>query len=369
MPFYLTMLLLVPILMGLTGLFTSKGRVTLKEFFVMELAVALVLAVGIGISFYTATGDVELWNGRVAKKVKELVSCEHSYSCNCRPSCSGSGKDEVCTTVCDTCYEHSNDWDWNLYTNNNETVTIKRIDRRGSQEPPRWTQAQVMDPTALQHRFTNYVKASPDTILRRRGVLKQFQNLVPAYPVGVYDYHYADRFVSVGVPEPNARDWNRLLQELNADLGPSKEVNIILVAVKTEDPVYQYALEEAWIGGKKNDLIVLLGVTDYPKISWVRVSSWSKSEDLKVELRDAVQEIGTMADRGKLAETIRGLVVKKFIRRHMSEFKYLAAGLQPGTTVTIVLFIVGLLVQIGLLVYFYREDPFDTGYQRYGRRW
>ncbi len=366
MPFYLAMLLLVPILIGLVGFFSSKGRVTLKEFFVMELAVALVLAVGIGISFYTATGDVELWNGRVVKKVKERVSCEHSYSCNPYPcNCDKNG----CQTCWQTCYEHSNDWDWNLYTNNNETITIKRVDRQGSKEPLRWTQAQLRNPTALQHRFTNYIKASPDTILRRRGVLKQFQKLVPAYPIGVYDYHYADRFVSVGVPEPNARDWNRLLQELNADLGPSKEVNIIVVAVKTDDPAYQYALEEAWVGGKKNDFIVLLGVTEYPRISWVRVSSWSKSEDLKVELRDAIQEIGTMADREKLVETLRGLVIKKFVRRHMSEFKYLVAGLQPGNTATVILFIVGLLVQIGLLIYFYREDPFDTGYQRYGRRW
>lgn len=357
---YLAMLMLFPLLIGIFSLFHSKGRVTVKEFLVLEVASFAVIGLGFLLARWSSTTDLELWNGRVTDKKQVWVSCSHSYPCNPHPCmCDSKGN---CSTCWDTCYEHTNDWDWDLFTSNNETITIDRIDRRGSYEPPRWTQAQIGDPTAVQHRFTNYIKANPDSVLRITGSIEQFKGSIPKYPIDLRDYHYADRFVSVGTQVPDTREWNRDLQEANAGLGKKKEVNIIVVVVNTNDSAYQYALEEAWIGGKKNDLIVLLGVTHYPIIDWVGIMSWSESEDLKVELRDVINGIHKLEKREQIMTAIKTMVDQKFVRRHMKDFKYLMAGAQPGSIGTTVLFLLGITISLGLTYYFYENDPFYSRY-------
>jgi hypothetical protein len=365
---YLAMLLAVPVLLGLLSLAFSKGRITLKEFLAMELAVAAVLGIGYAVARHSSTSDREIWNGRITSKEQVTVSCDHSYSCNCYESCSSDGKGGTsCTETCQTCYEHSNDYDWNLNTSSNEIITIDRVDRQGVNTPPRWNQAYVGEPIVTQHRYKNYILANPDSILRRTGAQDRFKNLIPPYPMDVYDYYRLNRFMAVGYTEPRAREWNWLLNEINGDLGPTKQVNILVLAVKHADPSYEYALAEAWIGGKKNDVVVLLGVPEYPKISWARIVSWSTSADLKVDLRDQLLQIGSMDRRDDLAAAIRTNVQTKFRRRHMKDFEYLMAGMQPSTRGTIILFVLGLAVCGGLLVYFYQNDPFGDEYSPRGR--
>ncbi len=355
---YLAMLMLIPLIIGIAGLFWSRGRITIKEFLALEAVSLAVVGLGFLVARWTSTADTELWSGRVTDKKQVWVSCSHSYPCHPHPCmCDGKGH---CSTCWDTCYQHSNDWDWDLFTSNDETITIDRIDRRGSNEPPRWTQARVGDPTAVQHRFTNYIKAHPESVLRLDGSMEAFKELVPEYPIDIRDYHYADRFLSPGLSIPNGNLWNDDLQQLNADLGKKKEVNIIVVVARTNDSAYQYALEEAWIGGKKNDLVVIMGITEYPAIDWISVMSWSQAENLKVELRDEIKSLGAIDHRDEVINAIRMMVDKKFVRRNMDDFKYLMAGAQPGSVGTIVLFILGVTCSSGLAYFFYYEDPFDS---------
>lgn len=355
---YLAMLMLFPLCIGVIGLFWSKGRITVKEFIVLECVSFLVVGLGFLIARWTSIADWELWNGRITGKQQVWVSCSHSYPCNPH-SCNCDSKGN-CSTCWDTCYEHFNDWDWDLFTSNDETITIDRVDRQGSYEPSRWTRAHVGDPTAVSHLFTNYIKARPESVLRIMGSMEQFKNLIPSYPITVRDYHYVDRFIPMGVVVPDVRMWNHDLQEVNADLGKRKEVNIIIVVANTNDLAYQYGLEEAWIGGKKNDLIVIMGVTRYPTIDWVGVMSWSEAEDLKVELRDKIKDIRTIDQREKIMSIVEAMVDHKFIRRHISDFKYLMAGAQPGSVGTVVLFLFGIATSSGLAYFFYREDPFRS---------
>lgn len=365
---YLCMLMAVPVILGLLSLAFSKGRITLKEFLVMEAAVAVVLTLGYFIARYQSTSDREVWNSKIVEKARNIVSCSHSYPCNCYESCSSDGKgNQSCTTICQTCYEHSFDVDWDVYTSSRERINISRIDSQGLDQPPRWTQAYVGEPVTTAHGYTNYILANPDSILRRTGATDRFKQWIPQYPLNIYDYYRCNKFLSVGYTEPGDGFWQHLLSDINGDLGPTKQVNVIVVAVKNADPAYEYALSEAWIGGKKNDVIVLLGVPDYPKIGWARILSWSTAADLKVDLRDQILQIGTMEKRDEIAAAIRENVQAKFKRRHMKDFEYLIAGAQPGTTGTIVLFVLGSAMCLVLAVFFYREDPFGP-YQPGTRR-
>ena len=358
---YLAMVLLLPLIIGVIGLVISKGKITIKEFAVLEAAVIIIVGIGYGISAYNSVHDVEVWSGRVVSKKKVWVPCSHSYPCN--PYNCGTAKQPM--TCWHTCYYHTNDWDWDVYTSNGEVITIDRVDSRGSDEPPRWTAVKIGEPTAQTHSFVNYIKGNSSTVLRKTGTKGSFPGMIPEYPNKVYDYYHVDRFVSVGVAEPAAREWNRMLGEINADLGQKKKLNIVVVAAKTADPNYRYAIEEEWIGGKKNDLLVILGVPNYPKIEWVDVISWSKAENLKVELRDSLLAIGSMEKREVIGQAIRGLSDESFVHRSMKEFEYLAASTQPGTGWTIALFIIGVLTSVGLAVFFWIQDPFGSRPWRY----
>ena len=303
---YLVMLMIFPVLIGIVGLFWTKGRINWKEFLALEAAVFIVVFSGFLIARYSSTADVEVWSGRVVDKRQVKVSCSHSYPCNPYPcNCDSKGN---CSTCYHTCYDHSYDWDWNVYTSNREEFDIDRVDRQGVNEPPRWTRVYIGEPTALTHYYENYIKANPDSVLRRMGAAERFKNLLPAYPSAVYDYNYVDRFVSADVAVPDAAIWNKDLQDLNADLGKKKQVNVIVLAAKTADPQYAFAIEEAWIGGKQNDIIVILGVPEYPKVSWVKIVSWTRKEELKIGLRDAIKDIGSMEKRVEIVHAIRSVV-------------------------------------------------------------
>jgi hypothetical protein len=224
--------------------------------------------------------------------------------------------------------------------------------------PPRWAAAYLQEPVAVAHSFTNYIKANPGSVLLRRNVKLQKPLPIPTDPTDVYDYYRVNRFIAVGYTEPHAKDWNWLLNQLNATYGPTKQVNVIIVAVKTTDPNYATLLEEKWLGGKKNDLVVVLGIDDYPHIAWAHVFSWSKSEELKVEVRDKILDISNMHRRDDIMAAIQQGVTTQWSRRHMKEFKYLMAGAVPGTGAMIFLFILGTLLASGLTIYFWSADPF-----------
>src|SRR5690348_12909213 len=103
-------LLLIPLLVFICGFFLSQ-RITWREFGVQVAIQAVIVGIITLIVSCTSMSDVEVWNGYVIDKQKVIVSCSHSYSCFCVNSCD---KDNNCTQICQTCYEHSNDYDWDV---------------------------------------------------------------------------------------------------------------------------------------------------------------------------------------------------------------------------------------------------------------
>lgn len=294
------------------------------------------------------TADIEIWNGQVTGKEQDMVSCEHSYSCNCRTDSKGNRS-------CDTCYEHSNDWDWNVETTIG-TITIDRIDRRGSDEPPRWTEAEVGQPVARPKSFTNYVKAVPQSLFNtNQQALSKYGAEVPAYPSSVYDYHYINRILSAGVSIPDVATWNHNLALMLRDLGPSKQVNVVVVITKNADPMFEYALQGKWLGAKKNDVVVILGTPSYPAIEWVRVVSWTDNQLFKVQLRDELQDLKTV-DQDKILGIIRSNVSKTFVRKQMKDFEYLDSEIMPPDWVIILAAAIAVLGSIALSVFFMFYD-------------
>lgn len=355
-------ILLVPLLIPWAMKYFLHSTITWKEMGIHILLVIVSVSTMYAISTYSMTSDYEVWNGQTTSKKKVRVSCRHSYSCNCRTTSCGKN---CSTTTCDTCYDHSFDNDWNIYTTLGK-YRIRTIDRQGLEQPPRWTSAKKGDPVAQKRPFPNYVKAVPDSLFHDDQTLKEkFVGLIPAYPDKIYDYHYINRVLNAGTNIPITNLLNKELALRLRTLGAAKKNNTIIVFAKTDDPNYRYALEAEWIGGKKNDAVVVIGVTDYPNISWVDVFGWSKNELFNVALRDEIRAMKTIDKT--LIDIIERNVSEHFEKRSMEEFAYLKDEIEPPMWALMLIFGLNMCISGGLAYYMHKNDVF--GDERRRRRW
>lgn len=355
-------MLIIPTIVAL-GFFLMGGKkVTLYEFIGQMLLQLIVMScVAYGISRMN-TDDVEILNGVVTNKDKVRVHCRHSYKCNCYESCSGSGKDRSCHEVCSTCYDHSYDFDWEVKSTIG-TFDINTIDRQGLQEPPRWTSTIIGEPVADTHHYENFVKGSPDSLFRHQGLVEKFKDKLPVYPANIYDYWRINRLVTVGVTVPDANQWNKDLSVINGDLGRSKEVNIVVVLVKNQPSDYFQALEQHWIGSKKNDVAVVISVDDANAIQWVQTMAWTKDKMAEVVVSDAIRKIGIL-DRAQILESIRASVAASYVRKPMKDFEYLASTVTPTTGQWVFAMILSLILSIGLGIFMIKNEIEDEGPRR-----
>jgi hypothetical protein len=341
----LLVLLAVPIVVGVATFFLGQSRITL-----LELAIQLLVVCGLMIGGYYLTRwggiqDYELWNGRIASKPSGGMGCCHSYECNCSERCSGTGKDRKCQRVCQTCYRHGGDSYYEARTSNDELVYESRCD---TSTPSDWSAIRIGDPTVVEHRYTNYIKA--DSSEHIKAAARHFDDKLPAYPPVISRWK-ARRFLAVGVTGLDTGRLDYALDELNADLGAKKQVNTIVVVVDEPDPVYADALAEDWLGGKKNDVVLVIGTPAFPTIAWARVIAWNRSSggenEFKGVLSARIEGLGSF-DGDRVLAILREEIERGYERRAFSDFEYLMARAKPPGWAVALLFGVGLCAS-GLL--------------------
>lgn len=355
---HLIMLLLVPVVVGALGLAFRRG-ITKKEFVLMEVVMAVLIAVGFKVGTWNSMRDVEHWNGRISAKLHGTMGC-----CHCREECDTCRDSKGQTTSCNcrrVC-DHTHDYYWNLGVTTGDTLSARRCEPNSGNVPEVWTRAKIGEPAAVKHSYTNYLLADKQSLLRR-GAPEQFMSAVPAFP-GVYDLYRVNRVISLGVAVPDG--WETGLRELNSDLGGAKQVDVTMIFTSVQDRVFAQAVETKWNYGPKNALIIVAGVKD-GTVTWAEVVTISRVEDLKILIRDTLPG-------AKLAETettlalLRQAIVKKFNRTPMSEFEYLASSAEPSTGWIIMLYLLAVIFSLVLAHVMDQKDVFgDEGYGRWKR--
>ena len=362
-------LLLIPLAIAAIGFFAGKGKIDPRELGIQVAVVLIAVLVPYAIALHGKTSDTEIWNGVVASKDFYSVSCCHPYCCQTCQSCTTDSKgNTTCSSYCcQTCYEHSHDDEWDAMSSNNENIYHNGCNAPGYAAPARWTAIKIGEPTAVEHDYSNYIKGSPDTLLRRTGASDTYGKFVPDYP-RVYDLYRADRFLVVGAMVPNRAPLNQRLSEINAKLGRQKKVNIDVIVTAVADERYLEAVREKWLGGKINDVVVVVGVDGYSlKIAWAGVISWTHNETLKVDLRNQILDMNVL-DGSKLLDIIEQEVVVKYDHVRISEFEYLNASITPSMTFKVWLGVIAILLSLGLEIFFWLQDPFDNGFRSSYRR-
>lgn len=346
---------MLPALFVLPWIFRAKWK---HEITWLEMGATTLISIGLVVfiyimGIYNQTHDVEIINGEVISKNRIHDQYIESYDCNCSKNSDGS-------TSCDTCYEDHYTVEWVCNTNIGN-IRVKKVDETDDDvydlpDPVQYTKIQIGDPVAQPHTYVNYVKAVPDSLFHQN-LTNTYDKLIPPYPENVYDLYRINRILTPGVVLPDQDEWNQDLSNILKVLGPRKQANIVFVFVNTSDQSYLHSLEGKWIGGNKNDIIIIIGVTQYPKIDWVGVSSWTDSQLFKIELRDSIMSLGAI-DRDKIIKLTLDHTMKSFVRKQMKDFEYLQAQIHPPLWVMILAFIVGILSIAGFSYYFYLHDPF-----------
>lgn len=291
-------------------------------------------------------GDVMVLNGHVTKKFSQRTSCSHSYSCNCRIVQNGKST----TTKCDTCYEHPYDVDW-VVKSNVGSAEIDRINRQGTKEPPRFTQAYIGEPFSIEMDYYNYIKASPLSVFKDYHTFKNV--LTPSYPK-VYDYYRIKHVVDYN------SEWrgqfevidNYLAHKLKYSSAKTK-ANVVVIFYGKED--IREAMRVKNYGGRINDLTVMIQAAEDGTIKNAYVFSWSKSDMVNILLRDDILDMKNMnGSQKKLVDSIDNILVKYYTHRSMEDFKYLEHNIQMpmwyyvGT-------ILGMLLVLGFNLFIVRD--------------
>lgn len=362
--------LVVIILWAAAAHYLFPQRITFQESLIKGAITSVLGMCFLFAMYYKDMGDTAIVNGYVTGKERVRVSCSHSYSCNCYTTCSGSGQNRTCTRRCSTCYEHSHDVDWRVYTTVGN-LEIARVNRQGTKEPKRWTDVVINEPAASYDSYINYIKASPGSLFSMNQMESdktKYGNLIPTYPK-IFDYYRVNRVLQMGVNYPEAAVLNSALNDALRHLGAKKQVNIVVVFANTNDPKYRFALERAWVGGKKNDVIVVIGMEKNATLLWTDVITFGKNsgnEYLAVVLRDEIRDLAKrqqLSHAPLLADSIVSTITAHFKRKQMEDFKYLQEDYSPSIGSIWGFIIFQLVLLTGMTIFFYNYE-IDGGYVR-----
>jgi hypothetical protein len=340
----------------------NTRRFTVKEFVLLEVGMAVLLSLGFLGAREAGMADHEVWSGRITKKDSGTQHC-----CHCRTVCDSKDSKGNCKRSHEEC-SHSRDYWWSLDVSTGDELDVERCSGSSS-APAIWTNAVVGEPAAVEHYFRNYLKADPDSVFLQDATVT---GSAPSYP-SVYGLYHINRAMNVGT-KMDAALWSRKLDEILADLGGQKFVNINVIATTNPDPAYAQVVERDWLYGKLNDATFVLGAPDGETVAWAAVVTLPTGNSiLRVEGRDEL--IGSsLTDPDATLAKITKVVTADWKWSGIEDFAYLAWAAQPPTWLLVLLYVVAVGGSVGGSLYMIANDVFGEegrfdSYSRFNRRY
>lgn len=197
-----------------------------------------------------------------------------------------------------------------------------------------------VEPITKHMRFENRVKASPSVF-----------SYVKPPPGSVNEYPKNDQpFVSDRLLGSATLIDKLLFDQMNARLGPSKKVNVIMVGFGPKGSEYGQMQQAEWIGGKKNDIVICFGGLN-KKPTWVFVFGWTEKDITKRNLESIILENGAVNSTLPLIEKE---IRNNYVLKDWSKFDYIQ--IQPPMWSYVVFAIVLLLAQGGFWYWAWTND-------------
>jgi hypothetical protein len=383
---------LVPILAGLIFLWKNKN-VCWQEW-LGSAGISLLLA---GIFQLVATigmtGDVETWSGLITQTTHYGRWVEEYQQMHTRQVPSGTDKDGNTTYTTEIYYTtehatHRERWDadrdfgaerddvsvdqsFHLEVKQNfgggtDSTGQQRCTHGGHYDGGDRNYYVTINKTAYKYpvtktkSFENKIKASPSLF----SFVKVPTN-VAVYPWPKNsDWLSSERVLGTAQKMISTREWDIL----NADLGPTKKINLIVVGFPPGSSSEMAKWQEAsWIGGKKNDLVICYGGGSKTQpAEWATVFGWTEQNIVKLNIQDIFT--GNPINNSILPK-IKDEVKQNYVKKDWHKFDYLTV--EPPTWSYWVYLMVMLSTQIGLYIWFHVNEyngtnsEYDTYYPIY----
>lgn len=354
--------LLIPLLVAaVLGIFFHH-RTKWWEFgipFLVSLALVGIFKVA---AEHSATRDSEVWNGWVMSSHYYEDWNEYIHQICSREECYGSGENRVChTELYDCSYVLYHPEYWTVEDSNGTEHEVSEasynhfvrlflplgarptfVDMHRSYHTDDGDMYQVLwpgspatvEPVNTKHGYENRVQASR-SVFNYQKIKKE-----EAKQLGLFEYPKIQLFnypAVLGNCGPNTEMANNRLRYHNAMLGKSKQLRMWLLCTDSPDPSFGQLQESYWVGGNKNEVVVILGK------GWSHTFSWTDNKEPLITIRDfATQD----SDPVRVVDAMAHYLEAGFVRKNFEDFSYLT--IETPTWAIITTFIVTLLVNVGL---------------------
>lgn len=204
------------------------------------------------------------------------------------------------------------------------------------------------EPIQIRKHFKNMFKASQNVMSFIK--VPEGVNVFP-YPEN-RNLFVSNRLLGVASCTVDILEWDRL----NSRLWPRKEVNLILIGFKkgTEPEMGKYQ-ESAWLGGKKNDVVLCYCLKDKKHVDWSYVFGWTEKAIVKKNLETMLL---INVPSNKILPLIENEIRKYYVPKDWDKFNYLT--IYPSLNTYIVLIVILAIAQILYGSFVLRNDT-DKG--------
>lgn len=298
--------------------------------------IAVVLLLGYGLDWGVRRwkleqklSDIEIFNGTVAKKNSQLEQV--NYSCN--PQTVYSPSTKATKTVYQNCTREV--VNYSIELSFGDKIDYGTLNK-GQSAPKLWQEIKPGQPASVPKNYKNYIKASETTILKRKAFLDSYQyaKLVPEIPK-VYDKIKVNQVIQISHSDGYTKYegeqmdlFNTQLSRLNGKLGESKQLNTIVILLPDYMNDMIFAVDQKWIGGNKNEVILFVNLAKDKSITRVQSLSWStQNGEIESKLDNIlVYQIKQLNTDQQILETvdyIQTTLESTFDRKSMKDYEYL----------------------------------------------
>jgi hypothetical protein len=336
----------LPMLIRL-GIWLKSSRVTWWEWLVGTVCAYLVAVIIHVTAFYSQVGDTETWSGRVLSATYQPEWVEEYQVAIYKTVTHTGAKGNTYTTEEFSHYEtryrtHEEEWwvDCNYGTENGKIdISHQKYDEVAQIFGNSIKKVSGYRPGYYSGDKYNYEAESETGELIPVTKSKTFENRIKCSKT-LFSFIEVPKEIKVFPYPDNSNPFSsgRLLggacgkidiykfDQMNAELGPKKLVNIIIVGFdkSTDSSIGQYQ-QAKWINGKKNDLVICYGTGDNLP-NWVFCFGWTESELVKRNLETIFLDHKINND---LIPLIKEEVIKNYTIKDWSKFDYISV--EPPT--------------------------------------
>lgn len=228
-------------------------------------------------------------------------------------------------------YRTINKYDYVMTDSDKQEYIFATRQDSGNLIPEEWNNYQVGSPIAKKKQYENYFLAGTDPIFSPIRSQKLFyQDKIISEPVPYGKFNNLINQVQQTDNQLNNDElkvMNNQLMEVNTWLNNQdnqKQINLQIVIANEDMDDYLRELCIARDGCNKNDLILMVQLDQDKIIKRVQGYCWSTTGfDIAIELDSQLTSQKIKFNPTQFLDISKNLIVKKYIRKEMSEFKYI----------------------------------------------